>query len=457
MRDAEATGLNIVSAQGSESASADRQAPDDTKCDATRPMEVIVLDNGLIGCGSHSYHLAKEVIRSLSSRNLPYRLFGTKAVEKQIVAETGAIPHFGWSLYDHSGLVDILGFVHRATAFGGDKPTWGLSWTELKIVNFLNWRFQKDLARLPADIWNRDNIVVIPGISQNQIFGLLSHLKALPPDRRPSVICQLMFPPSWTPWNGISIHGERLYRDAFDRAAPLTNQCLFFMTDNNVQHDLFLKEFAIETDWLPIPFAIGTPAVKTPPAENAPIKLGFFGYSKTEKGFHLLPDTIELCRQQHQNVEFVIQIQHGMWERSTIETEQKLRKMEGIKLLEGVMSSDDYYREMNEVDVLLLPYDPAVYGSRGSAIYTESVAAGRPVVATAMTSIGQSILHGDAEGETFETYTSAGFATAIQSLVSRFSDCKARAMQRAASFAQKHSGDSYVEVLLETHAKRHQG
>ncbi len=436
---------------------ADRQALGETKREATRPMEVIVLDNGLVGRGSHSYHLAKEVIRSLSARKLPYRFYGTNAAEKQIITETGAIPHFGWSLYDHSGLIDILGFIHRATSFGGKKPTWGLSATEFKIMQFLNWRFQRDLAQLPADIWSRDNIVVIPGISQNQIFGLLNHLKALPADKRPTVICQLMFPPSWTPWNGISLHGERLYREAFDLARPLINQSLFFMTDNNVQHDLFLKTFGIESDWLPIPFAIGTPNVKTPPAPGAPIKLGFFGYSKTEKGFHLLPETIDLCRQQKQNVEFVIQIQHGMWERSTIDTEQKLRKMSGIKLLEGVMSSDDYYREMSEVDVLLLPYDPAVYGSRGSAIYTESVAAGRPVVATAMTSIGQSILHGDAEGETFETYTSAGFAAAIQKLSQRFNECKDRAMQRAAGFAQRHSGDSYVDVLLATHAKRGQG
>jgi len=422
--------------------------------EATRPMEVIVLDNGLIGRGSHSYHLAKEVIRSLSSRNLPFRLFGTKAVEKQIIAETGAIPHFRWSLYDHSGLIDILNFVHKYASFGEQKPTWGLSSTELKTVDFLNWRFRKDLARLPSDIWRRDNIVVIPGISQHQIFGLLDFLKSLPDGNRPSVICQLMFPPSWTPWNGISIHGERLYREAFDIAGPFVNQSLFFMTDNNVQHDLFLKGFNLKTDWLPIPFAVGTPAVKTPPSEKAPIKLGFFGYSKTEKGFHLLPETIELCRQQEQNVEFVIQIQHGMWERSTIDTEQKLRNMKGIKLLEGIMSSEDYYREMNDVDVLLLPYDPSVYGSRGSAIYTESVAAGRPVVATAKTSIGQSILHGDAEGETFELYTSIGFANAIQKLLARFADCKVRAMQRASAFAQRHSGDSYVDVLLATHAKR---
>jgi glycosyltransferase involved in cell wall biosynthesis len=418
-------------------------------------MEVIVLDNGLIGRGSHSYHLAKEVLRSLTERGLAFQLYGTKAVDKQIIAETGAKPHFRWSLYDHAGLIDILNFFHRLFGSGKSEPKWGASFVELKIMQFLNASFKKELARLPSHVWQRDNIIVIPGISQNQIFALLDHLKSIPEEARPTVVCQLMFPPSWTPWNGISIHGDRLYREAFELARPLMNKSLFFMTDNNVQHDLFLNKFGIETDWLPIPFAVGTPVIKPPIEKGQPITAGFFGYSKMEKGFHLLPETIELCRKQGQNVKFVIQIQHGMWERSTIETEAVLRKMSGIKLLEGVMSSDDYYRAMSEVDFLLLPYDPAVYGSRGSAIYTESVAAGRPVVATTETSIGQNVLHGDAEGEVFETYTSAGLAEAISKLCARFTDCKTRALERASAFAQKHSGDSYVDVLLATNAKRH--
>jgi len=418
-------------------------------------MEVIVLDNGLIGRESHSYHLSKELIRSLNARKLPYRLYGTQSVEKQIIDETGAKRLFRWSLYDHGGLIDVLNVFHRVAKWAGQKkPTWGIAAAELQIVRFLNRSFCRDLAKLPADTWRRDNIVVIPGISQNQIFGLLKHLSGLPMENRPTVICQLMFPPSWTPWNGISIHGDRLYREAFETAAPLINQSLFFMTDNNMQHDLFLKNFGIKTDWLPLPFAAVEPVLKKLPGAGEPIKLGFFGYSKTEKGFHLLPETIEICAQRQQNVAFVIQIQHGMWQRSTIEAGKKLRKIKGIKLLEGILSSERYYHEMSEVDVLLLPYDPAVYGSRGSAVYTESVASGHPVIATAATSIGQSILHGDAEGETFDIYTSEGFADAIQRLSSRFADCKIKAMERASAFAQKHNGDSYVDVLLATHAKR---
>ncbi len=257
-------------------------------------MEVIVLDNGLTGRGSHSYHLDKEVIRSLSSRNISYRLYGARSVERQIVTETGAIPHFLVSLYEHFSLIDILKFIHRITRTGRQMPGWGLASTELKLSHVLNWLFRRDLARLPPEIWDHDNIVVIPGMTQNQIFGLSKFLASLPAHKRPSVICQLMLPPTWAPWNGIAIQGERLYREAFDFAAPLIGKSLFFMSDNNVQHDLFLKTFGIETGWLPIPFAIGAPVVKPPPAEGAPVKAGFFGYSKMEKGFHLLPDTIEL-------------------------------------------------------------------------------------------------------------------------------------------------------------------
>ena len=45
------------------------------------------------------------------------------------------------------------------------------------------------------------------------------------------------------------------------------------------------------------------------------------------------------------------------------------------------MSSAEYAQKTNAVDVTLLPYDPDRFGLRGSGLYAEAVAAGRPVIA----------------------------------------------------------------------------
>jgi hypothetical protein len=59
----------------------------------------------------------------------------------------------------------------------------------------------------------------------------------------------------------------------------------------------------IEVDILPAPFGDARPAA---PITGTPT-FGFFGYSKSEKGFQLLPPAIEICRAQGLGVLFGVQ------------------------------------------------------------------------------------------------------------------------------------------------------
>ena len=70
------------------------------KCCRSR-MEVIFLDNGLIGKGEHSYSLIKLVGERLTLCGVRYRAFGMKSIDPMIVAEIGALPHFSRSLYEN--------------------------------------------------------------------------------------------------------------------------------------------------------------------------------------------------------------------------------------------------------------------------------------------------------------------------------------------------------------------
>jgi hypothetical protein len=65
---------------------------------------------------------------------------------------------------------------------------------------------------------------------------------------------------------------------------------------------------------------------------------------------------------------------------------------------------------------------------RGSAFFTESVAAGRPIVASRGTFAGTSVENNQAEGEVFALQTSEA--------------------ERARDCARSHSPGAYVDVLL---------
>jgi len=258
-----------------------------------------------------------------------------------------------------------------------------------------------------------------------------------------------MFAPNWTPWGRTGKLGQRLYRKAFSLAGPMIGKTLFFTTENEAIAGLYRDQYGIETRILPVPFGDTEPAA---PCSGRPA-FGFFGYSKCDKGFHLLPRAIEICRAHGLDANFTIQVQHNGWEPATVATERALRQIPGVRLVEGILSHEEYTVETGKIDAMLLPYDPVLFGLRGSGIFTQSVSAGRPVIASAGTFAGASIASGKAEGEVFSPQDSAALAAAIMRLRGRLADSHARAAKLARAFAHRHSAEAYVDVLL-AHATR---
>jgi glycosyltransferase involved in cell wall biosynthesis len=409
-------------------------------------MELIFLDAGLLNKAGHSYKLAKAVSQKLDRRNLRHRVFGLHSLEASIAAEIGAIPHFSRSLYDGEDFSWREKRLRTVAALFKSAPARGTDRSERRSWKKLNEDFERDLQALPEDIWKPDNLICLVVISQNQILGLVHFLRRLPQSRLPRVACNLMFPPSFVPWGSVSAHGEQYYRDAFEQAAPLTDTILYFTVENEAMRAAYHKDFGLHTRILPLPFGDVSPQRTS----EGLARIGFFGDSKCDKGFHLLPGAVTLCQRDGLDAEFVVQIQHNDWEPRTIEAERALRALKGVCFLEGILSGEDYDSWISQTDVILLPYDPIAFGpARGSGIFAEAVAAGRPIVASQGTFAGDSISKQEAQGEVFTPHTSEALATAIARILPRLPACKARAAERAAEYARSHSPDAFVGVLLE--------
>jgi glycosyltransferase involved in cell wall biosynthesis len=406
-------------------------------------MEVIFVDNGLIGKGDHSYSVIKLVGARLTRCGVKYRAFGMKSIDPTIVVEIGALPHFSRSLYQSESPTPNE-LLLRLFALGCGRGFDATIPSERRSARVLNASYERDLAALPPDIWSSDKLIVAPAVSQNQIVGLIRTLRAKADGERLRVVCHLMFAPSWTPWGRNGKLGQSLYRKAFALAGPMIGKTLFFTTENEAIARVYRDQYGIETRILPVPFGDAKPAA---PCSGRPA-FGFFGYSKCEKGFHLLPQAIEICRARGLDANFTVQLQHSGWEPATVAAERALRQIPGVRLVEGVLGHEEYTVETGKIDAMLLPYDPVLFGFRGSGIFTQSVAAGRPVVASAGTFAGASIASGKAEGEVFSPQDSATLAAAIMRLCSRLADSHARAAKLAKAFAHTHSAEAYVDVLL---------
>jgi glycosyltransferase involved in cell wall biosynthesis len=408
-------------------------------------MELVLIDSGLVNKAGHSYTLAKLVSQAMARRSLPHRIFALRGLDPAIAEEIGAIAHFSRSLYDSESLPWGEKARNAAARMLLRAPAIPPAPSEQRSFDILNRAYERDLRALPSDVWQPGNIVCITAISQNQLLGLVRFLISMPEAARPGVACQLMFPPRYVPWGVTAKLGREFYRRAFDMAAPLIEKSLFFTVENKAMQKAYRKGFGISTRLLPVPFGASAPSQ---PLEGRP-RIGFFGDSKCDKGFHLLPGAIELCQRKGVDAGFLVQVQHSGWEERTVAAEHALRRLPGVEIIEGILPGDAYAAWTSRADIMLLPYDPIAFGpERGSGIFTECMAAGRPIVASEGTYAGTSVANGEAEGEVFAPYTSEALAEAIERLIPRLAACRARAAGRAQAFAESHSPDAYIDVLL---------
>lgn len=411
-------------------------------------MQIIALDNGLVDRRTHSYHIALSLRAIADDHGLPVRIFGSRWMKTEVKSDTGGIPFFSFGLYANFKLPTLNQFCQFALDgyWQRRKLPFDASRSEILNSKILNLLYRRDLSRLPSDVWSQDTIVIVMGACQNQLLGLINHLISAPEAKRPMVICQLMFAPSWTPWGIPSLHGKNLYAEIFKRAS-LLKASLKFVVETEELKAVYHQQFGINANVVPIPLADAIVSPKKRQTEQA-VRLGFFGYAKKAKGFHLLPETILLAEKSSMPVRFLIHMQHTSWEEETIRTEQIMNQVPNTEILRGVLTKEKYYSLFEKVDAVLLPYDPEEYRGRGSGILVEAVSAGLPVIASANTWAATAILADEAEGEIFSPYTALGLVEAIGRLCSQIEERKSKAILKAARFRERHSTESYLRRIL---------
>ena len=103
-----------------------------------------------------------------------------------------------------------------------------------------------------------------------------------------------------------------------------------------------------------------------------------------------------------------------------------------VTVRQDVLSDQDYAALLGEADLLLLPYDPAVYRTRGSGVFTDARKTGLPVVATGAAAFaGPAFEQG--WGVAITDYSPSGVAAAVATALEQLGDLT----NRAASVAER--------------------
>jgi glycosyltransferase involved in cell wall biosynthesis len=138
---------------------------------------------------------------------------------------------------------------------------------------------------------------------------------------------------------------------------------------------------------LPNPMDVSELLVSAVPraADSRPTVV-YQGHTSALRGLHFLPEIIERCAKLQPRPRFVVQVQNRESAASNQlgPTVARLDALAGedVRIVNGALSSADYFSLLTGADVVLLPYSPTFYGHGSSGVFTEAASIGKVIVAS---------------------------------------------------------------------------
>lgn len=396
-------------------------------------LRLCVLDFGLRNRTGHHYNSARAIIAAADSADVEIRVLAGDTLSPGPELEGRVSPFFRTDLYA------------RRRTFAGSE-------------NFESWmmvgdRLARDLGRIPDKVLAEADVIVVPAVSPFHIWVLCEWAKAkLLRAFEATLVIHFMFPPTWSSWGRPCLCGPQMYREALALLRGHVEVRTFLTAEIAASAREVSRVVELPVHVLPHPVVQGgRSAIDDDGSHDSTLTIGVFGNSKREKGFHFLPDVIAKmsARLEKRRLRFVIQVDHAGDDPAIAQAARDLVKMGPplVEIIEGSLSAETYWSLLERVDLFLLPYDPALYGTRGSGLLSEAATLGVPVVAPGGTGIGEEVAAARAAGVVFNLYQPDAIVAAAVEAVERLPELSQAAGAIAANWRESNSGRGYLRKL----------
>src|SRR6266700_5609198 len=128
-------------------------------------------------------------------------------------------------------------------------------------------------------------------------------------------------------------------------------------------------------------------AARPPRTADEPLIVGYLGDARPEKGYQFFPDLAATLTQSHLSngkARLRLQSNFHLAGGETPAMPEARRALErfgpAVELLYDPLDQDEYYRQLAEMDIIVLPYVSERYRRRSSGIFVQAAAAGKVVV-----------------------------------------------------------------------------
>lgn len=393
---------------------------------------ICAFDQGL-GCWTgHWVNFSSNIANEAKRRGIGYVAFGHKVVNPQIVGDLDVRPTFS------------------------ELPWTGLTGDREVDFEKRGRTLLEDLERVTETFTPRD-LLLFPTITVEEIAGILRWGERT--TRRTGARVGLLVQ---------SIEAVNLCGPPESNwGLPFYRRAIGMLEDERtLDHFLFLAsspelaaQFAIVFGRPVLPLGMPTatagdlgrpdPATRAKPRSpeaRRPLKVGYFGHSSAAKGGHFLHDIVQATRAAFPHVEFILHVNKNPETTESLKVFDK--DMPGVECLRGHITREQYYSALERCDIVLLPYDRMKYGNTPSSVLSESITAGKVVVAPRNTWLSREILRVNAAATLFQDFALDQITRALADAILRYEELAVQARLVGEEWRRKHNIGRFMDELL---------
>lgn len=151
-----------------------------------------------------------------------------------------------------------------------------------------------------------------------------------------------------------------------------------FMSDSDLITEKLKKDGFIDAKTLPIPHM---PPRSTRQRSGNEWEIGYFGETRYDKGFDLLPGLVDKVLEKEKTARFMIQMN---MHKATVEMKKAGEQLheiarkypERIDMVHRYLPDNEYEAYLRKCDIILIPYRKEYYGKGTSGVLAEAIACG---------------------------------------------------------------------------------
>jgi glycosyltransferase involved in cell wall biosynthesis len=411
---------------------------------------VLIIDSALRNLGGHNFTYTRAVASELEARGYPVTVFANKNLPDELARACGYDPVLTFGAYDFAmghGRFRDLRYLRAQAVIHADELEAAFRRIDLSAHGLV---FCHTAGEFELLAWSRL-------LSRCKLPGHLMIVQRNTLRYRACNRLKRLLHPYW-----------RLRPDALNAIHRKMRGRFVLLTDSDALTEDYRAVCRAPVVTLPIP----VPSSVTAPPQHAPgpdgllgryqlergerLVLGYMGDARGSKGFHLLPELVRrVLVDAGLDVRFLIQCppsaagyDAGRLPPGVAELQDLAGRVgDRLVLIPEKLSPEDYGDLLRFLDVVLIPYLRAGYIEPTSGIFTEALAAAKPVVVTRGTWMAGE-LEKSRSGVEFASNDIDDLTARTLDLIRHHREFAEKAGSFAAQWQRFHSATNLVEILL---------